>query len=126
MKKISNSLDKLDLKNNTTLALLFCEILGESRSTEFISTGKELSAYLTDNSSLRRLTYAFYLTGSEEGYESMIRMGKTPDLVNFITSLVESSDKMILGRVLESLKRSESDVQILDLIDIIESEVLFY
>ena len=125
MQQISNSLESLDLRNNSSLALLLCEILGESGTTQFISRGMELASYLTDISSKRRLTYAFYLSASEEGYESMIRQGKNRELVNFITSLAESTDKTLLTRVIESMKRSESDDKILDLINILETEVLY-
>jgi len=126
IQQISNSLENLDLRTNSALALLLCEILGESRSEEFISRGMELSDILTDSGSRRRLTYAFYLTGSEEGYESMILQGKNQELTNFITSLSESTDKLLLSRVIESMKRSESNRQILELISIIETEVLIF
>jgi HEAT repeat protein len=122
---ISSALEKLDLNKEKETALLFCEILGEIRSEDFINTGLKLSDILTEPSSRRRLAYAFYLIGSEEGYEGMIRMGNSEEQINFITSLAESADKTLLVRVMESLKRSETDNQILNLIEIIESEVLF-
>ena len=125
MIQISNSLETVDLEDSSSLALLLCEILGESGSADFISTGMKLSNYLDDLSSKRRLVYAFYLTGSEEGYESMIRLGKEDELTGFVTSLSESANRSILNRVIESMKRSESDRKLLSLIEIIEAEVLF-
>lgn len=125
MKQISVSLENLDLKNEKSLALLLCEILGESGSENFINSGRELGNYLTDVSSKRRLAYAFYLAGTEEAYENMIRLGKTGELTNFIVSLSESSNTMLLSRVIEKMRRSETDSSILELLSIVESEVLY-
>ncbi len=122
---IFESLNALDLQENTSLALTLCEILGEAGSTEFISTGKKLIPLLQETSNKRRLIYAFYLTGAEEGYENMIQMGTEEALANFITSLAESADRTLLNSVVDRMKRSESDTEILDLLSIIESDVLF-
>ncbi|MBI9098525.1 MAG: HEAT repeat domain-containing protein [Spirochaetaceae bacterium] len=125
MIQISNSLDSLDLRNEPSLALIFCEILGEAGSADFLPRGMELSRILSDTSSLRRLTYSFYLTGTEEGYENMIRLGTNQDLINFITSLAESTDKVLLNRVIERMKRTESNSEILELLGILEAEILY-
>lgn len=122
---ISDSLGNLSLDENTSLALTLCEILGESGSAEFIPTGLKLIPLLRESSDRRRLVYAFYMTGSEEGYESMIRMGTEENLVNFITLLAESADRLLLKRVVERMKRSETDLDILDLLSVIESDILF-
>lgn len=122
--QIADSLDNMNLKENSDLSLLICEMLGEAGSTDFISSGMKLGEVLTDISSLRRLTYTFYLAGTEEAYEAMIQQGKNKELINFIISLTESTDKTSLTRVVESLKRTETDEQVLTLIEIIEAEVL--
>ena len=109
MSQISDSLENMDLGKNTETALMICEILGELRSADFISKGMELSTILTDISSLRRLTYAFYLTESEEGYRNMISQGKHPELTDFIISLAESTGKSLLGRVVESMKKNRDE-----------------
>ena len=125
MLQISDSLKNIDLKKNPTLGLMICEIMGETGSSDFLSKGMELSEILTDMSSKRRLTYAFYLNGTEEGYKCMIRQGKSTDLNNFIISLAESANKTILSKVIEGLKRTEKNEQVLDLLDILEAEVLY-
>jgi HEAT repeat protein len=125
MSQIAESLDSIDLKKNPALGLLICEILGELQSAGFISKGRELSDILTDISSKRRLTYAFYLNGTEEGYECMIMQGTNIELTNFIISLAESTNKTIMSRVVESLKRTETNDQVLTLLNIIEADVLF-
>ncbi len=123
--QLAETLDKMDLKKNSSIALLICEILGELRSSDFISKGIELGSILTDISSQRRLTYAFYLTGTEEGYEGMLLEGRNPELTEFIVSLSESTDKTVLNRVVENLKRTETDSSVLELLDIIKTEVLY-
>jgi len=125
MVQIVSALENMDLRDNAPLALMLCEILGEAGVTEFIPAGQKLAAFLTDFSSRRRLAYAFYLTGTEEGYDSMIRLATEESLFNFITSLAESSDRQLLSRVVERMKRSETDSDILELVAIIEAEVLF-
>ncbi|MBI9106391.1 MAG: HEAT repeat domain-containing protein [Spirochaetales bacterium] len=123
--QMAGSLDSMDLRKNSALGLLICEILGELGSTDFISKGLELSDILTDISSKRRLAYAFYLSGTEEGYECMISQGKNSELTNFIISLAESTNKTILSRVIESMKRTETNEKVLALLDILETEVLY-
>ena len=125
IKKISDSLNKMDLKSNTETALLICELLGELRSSDFIPKGNELSEILNDTGSLRRITYAFYQSGSEEGYICMIRQGRNRELTDFILSLAESTDKTVLGRVIEGMKRSETNAEVLALIDLLETEILY-
>ncbi len=122
---LAESLDSMELKDNIDLALQICEILGELRSQEFIKKGIELSSLLTEESSKRRLTYAFYLSGSLDGYESMIQQGKDSDLTEFILSLSESSDLVLLGKAVENLKRTEENESTLELLELIESEVLY-
>lgn len=125
LEQISDSLTNLDFENNSDLALQLCEVLGEAQSTDFIPTGLKLAEHLSEPSSIRRLVYAFYLTGSEEGYKAMFLQGKNEELNNFITSLAESTDKTLLSRVIESIKRSETNNQVLSLVEIVESEILF-
>ena len=72
----------------------------------------------------RRLAYVFYLTGAEEGYQSMIQLGENSELINFIISLSESADKAVLGRVVEGMKRTAENEQVLELLDILDAEVL--
>lgn len=124
MEQIAASLENMDLSENIPLALMLCEILGEAGFSGFIPSGQRLSAYLTDTSSKRRLAYAFYLTGTEDGYENMISLATEESLINFITSLAESTNKMLLSRVIERLKRTETDTSMVEIISIIETEVL--
>lgn len=123
--QLETSLNSLNLKNDTQRALLLCEILGEAGSTGFLSQAKNLASIVTEESDRRRLAYAFYQSGSEEGYEYMLIMGSDAALSDFITSLAESTDRTILGRVVERLKRTESDSAILELISLLEAEILF-
>ena len=125
MKRIVESLDSIDFRTNPSLGLIICELLGELHSGDFILKGNELSNVLTDVGSRRRLTYAFYLSGTEEGYRSMLKQGNNSELTEFIISLSESADKTLLSRAVENLKRSETDENILLLLDIIKTEVLF-
>ena len=122
MSRISQALDRIDFRKDPELGLMICEILGEQHSADFIAKGMELSTVLTDTSSLRRLTYAFYLSGTEEGYRCMVKQGKNAELAAFILSLAESADRLVLGRVIEELKRTESDEQMLSLLDVLETE----
>ncbi|MDC7225645.1 MAG: hypothetical protein PQJ61_02645 [Spirochaetales bacterium] len=124
IRRISETLDKLDLKTNSSVALLICELLGEAGTADFISKGMELGNLLTDESSIRRLTYTFYLSGTIEGYEAMILQGKNTALTDFIISLSDSMDKTILGRVLENLRRTETNKNVLNLIDILETDAI--
>ena len=122
---LADTLASLDLRENIELGLMICEVLGELHSPDFINQGIELSRFINDESSQRRLTYAFYLSGSTEGYESMIRQGANPELTEFILSLSESTNYNVLGNAVENLKRSEENENILDLLEMIESEVLY-
>jgi len=123
MSKIAPSLDNTDLKKYPDLGLMICEILGELRMSDFIPKGIELGDILTDKGRKRRLTYAFYLTGAEEGYKAMIRQGENPELTDFIISLAESANKGLLNRAVESLKRTEKNERVLELLDILEKEI---
>lgn len=122
MSQIAGSLDNIDLKKYPETGLMICEILGEMRMNDFIPRGLELSDILTDTGSRRRLTYAFYLTGAEEGYHAMLRQGKNVELTDFIISLAESTNKKLLNRAVESLKRTETNEQVLELLEILEKE----
>lgn len=125
LKAMEISLDNLNLRNESETALLYCEILGEAGSEAFLGKAKELMPYLSDDSEKRRLAYSFYQTATEEGYEYMILMGSDEKLTDFIASLAESADKTVLNRVIERMKRSETNSNILDLVALLESEVLF-
>jgi len=122
--QLEDLFESLDLNRYPVMGLLLCELLGELRTVDFIPKGLELGKVLTDKGSRRRLTYAFYLTGAQEGYEAMILQGKSGELTDFIVSLSDSTDKTLLNRAVESLKRSESDEQVLELLDILSREVL--
>jgi len=122
---LSSALEGLDPATHSNLALQFCELLAEAGSENFISYTTHLKPYLRTDGERRRLTYAFYLSGTDEGYESMILMGENGDLTEFIISLAESSDKNLLSRVIERMKRSGIQSDIHELTSIIEAEISF-
>lgn len=123
LEKLSLSLESLDPRTQSGLALLYCELLGEVGNDSFIDFSEKLKPYLTSTGEKRRLTYSFYLSGTDEGYKKMILMGSEPGLTDLISSLAESADKERLSRVIKSLKRSETDPAVLELTSIIESEL---
>ncbi|MBB6478996.1 HEAT repeat domain-containing protein [Spirochaeta isovalerica] len=122
---ISSALEKLNPRTNTSIAIQFCELLGEAGNDSFISFAKELKPYLETIGDKRRLAYSFYLSGTDEGYENFIMMGEDRELTDFISSLAESADRELLTRVIERLKRTGVNSEILELTAIIESELSY-
>jgi len=122
---LSSALENLDPETHPNLALQFCELLAESGSETFISYSAQLKPYLRNEGEQRRLAYAFYLCGTDEGYENMILMGENDRLTDFIISLSESSDKDLLSRVIARMKRSGIQPDIRELTSTIEAELSF-
>ncbi|MBN2657136.1 MAG: hypothetical protein JXR86_08760, partial [Spirochaetales bacterium] len=120
---LTSALENLNMQTQTALALMFCELLAEAGSDSFINGAVKLKPFLKTAGEKRRLAYSFYLSGTDDSYENMILMGDDRDLVDFISSLAESADRDLLARVIERLKRSGVNSEILELSAIIESEL---